>query len=324
MIEARFRFGVQVGRAWNAAEWSDTVKKAEDLGYSSLLMPDHADRQWGVFTALGAASAITRELKLGTLMLNCCLRNPVTVSKELATLDLMSDGRVECGLGAGWMFKDFERTGVMLETGAVRIRRLAEYVHILRSLWSAGDEPVTFSGEFYHFKGAKPEPRPRTAQPLLMMGGGGRQMLSLAADMADIIGVSATMFSGAVGPETGPSSSFERFLDRRRLLVDRLTMQGLARKQIQCQTFLATVTKERNEVLDSVAAPMLGLSPSEAGRSPLVLVGEVEDICDQIRRHGAELGISYWVVHSGALETFAPVVRQLSGEPLEPLVEMGG
>lgn len=313
MTQKRLRFGVQAGRATDVHEFTEAARRWEDQGYCSLLMPDHVDRQWGPLTTLAVLADRTSRMRLGPLVLNADFRNPVVLFKELATLDLIAGGRLEIGFGAGWLTNDYRRSGIEFEPAAVRIRRLAEYVRVLRLLWR--EPQPSWQGDFFHFEGARAEPRPPSAEPTVVLGGGGRQMLTLAAREADIVGVSATMFSGIVGPETGPSSTAESFRRRRRL-IDETAPGGIDAREVQCLTFAVTVTDERAQVIDQRLAPMLGLPPAEAAASPLALAGDIDQLCDLIEQHSAEFGINYWVVHGPEADAFAPVVDRLAGRPV--------
>ena len=107
-----FRFGVQVRAAPSGAAWRDLARKAESLGYSTLYVPDHFDGVWGPFTALAVAAEATTTLNVGSLVLANDFRHPVVLAREVATLDLVTEGRVELGIGAGWLRDDYDQSGI--------------------------------------------------------------------------------------------------------------------------------------------------------------------------------------------------------------------
>src|ERR1700733_5835129 len=142
-----FRFGVQLSNAETGAAWRATARKIEDLGYSTLFIPDHFEDQFGPLVALTVAAEATSTLRVGSLVFGNDYRHPVVLAKEIATLDVFSGGRVEFGLGAGWMTSDYEQAGIPNDPPAVRIDRLAESLAIMKSLWETGK--ASFDGTHY-------------------------------------------------------------------------------------------------------------------------------------------------------------------------------
>src|ERR1039458_7862708 len=142
-----FRFGVQLSSAGSPGEWRDRARQLEDLGYSTLFIPDHFDDQWAPPPALPVAAEATERLKVGSLVFDNDYRHPLVLAKECATLDLLSEGRLEVGLGAGWMRSDYDQSGITYDAPGTRVSRMAEGVQLLKRFWSG--EPVTFSGDFY-------------------------------------------------------------------------------------------------------------------------------------------------------------------------------
>ena len=139
-----FRFGVQLSKATSGAAWRDMARKIEDLGYSTLFIPDHFEDQFGPLVALTVAAEATTDLRVGSLVFGNDYRHPIVLAKEVATLDLLSEGRVEFGLGAGWMTTDYEQSGIAADPPGVRISRMAESLAVMKSLWSTG--AATFAG----------------------------------------------------------------------------------------------------------------------------------------------------------------------------------
>ncbi len=156
-----FRFAVHSALAPTMADWRERARAAEGLGYSALYVTDHFDAQFGPLVALTVAAEATQTLHVGTLVLNNDLRNPVVLAKEIASLGLAAEGRIEVGLGAGWLRTDYEESGIGYDAAAVRVERLAESLTVMKSLWSEGE--TTFEGAHYTVRGARCDPRPETA-----------------------------------------------------------------------------------------------------------------------------------------------------------------
>src|SRR5580658_6183876 len=200
-----FRFGVHAAVAPTMSAWRDRARMAEGLGYSTLYIPDHLDAQFGPLVATTVAAEATSTLHVGPVVLNNDLRNPVVLAKEIATLGLAADGRVEVGLGAGWLRSDYDEAGIEYRDARARVDRLAESLTILKSLWSDGE--VDFEGEHYRVHGARCDPRPSTP-PRLIVGGGSKRILSLAAERADTVGINTSLASGEKGGDVASQATF--------------------------------------------------------------------------------------------------------------------
>ena len=305
-----FRFGLQLSSAAGAAEWRRVARDAEALGYSTLFVPDHFDDQFGPLVALTVAAEATSTLRVGALVLGNDYRHPVVVAKELATLDVLSGGRLEVGLGAGWMTSDYEASGIVLDPPATRIARMAESLEVITALWSG--EPVTFSGAHYRITGLTGTPRPvQRPHPPIIVGGGGRRVLSLAARCADIVGVNPSLAAGAVGPEVVATTTAEHY-DERVAWVREAAGDRADELELQCLTFLVQVVDDR-EVAIAGLAELFSFDPAVVARSPVALVGTVEEIVATLEERRRRFGFSYVVVHEAEMEAFAPVVAALAG-----------
>src|SRR6478609_766962 len=202
-----FRFGVQCSSPPDitAARWRELARQVEDLGYHRLTVSDHLDDQLSPVAALMAAADATSTLRIGALVFCNDYRHPAVLAKEAATLDILSEGRFELGLGAGWMTSDYEAAGIPMDRPGVRIARLEEAIHVVRGLLSEG--PCTFAGEFYEIDGLSGSPKP-LQQPLpLMVGGGGRKVLEVAGRHADIIGLNPKLPNGVIDASAGPDAT---------------------------------------------------------------------------------------------------------------------
>ena len=309
-----FRFGVQFSKSASGADYRDSVIRIEDLGYSTVFCPDHFDDQWAPTVALTVAAEATTDLRVATLVYDVDYRHPVVLAKEIATLDLVSGGRVEFGIGAGWMSNDYHTAGISFDKAGTRIDRMIEAIDVIRGLWSG--TPVDFRGEHYVVRDITGTPNPhQPGGPPIIVGGGGKRVLTEAARRADIVGLNASLHSGTVGPETALSALGDRFLERRQWVED-AAGDRFAGIELQMNTFMTAVTKttgEADEMFEGMA-PMFGLTPEQARTIPMVLAGTVEDVCDQLHRYRELYGTSYWVIHDGEVDAMAPVVERMRGK----------
>jgi probable F420-dependent oxidoreductase len=305
-----FRFGVQLSKAESGKAWRSTARQVEDLGYSTLFVPDHLDDQFAPMVALTVAAEATTSLRVGSLVFGNDYRHPVVLAKEVATLDLLSEGRVEFGLGAGWMTSDYEQSGLVSDPPAVRIDRLAESLAIVKSLWSTGS--ATLEGSQYKVTGAIGFPEVvQKPHPPIIIGGGGRRVLGLAAREADIVGVNPSLAAGHIGREVLESATAPYYRQR----LDWLREAAGSRfdqLELQCLTFLVQIVPNRAEAVAQLAT-MLSLTEEQVEGSPIAMIGTTDQIADILRQRREELGFSYIVVHEAELEQFAPVVAALAG-----------
>jgi len=307
-----FRFGVQFSTSTSGDEYRETVRKIEDLGYSTVFCPDHFDDQWAPTVALTVAAEATTTLRVAALVYDVDYRHPVTLAKEIATLDVVSGGRVEFGIGAGWMTDDYEAAGIRFDRPGVRIDRMIEAIEVVQGLWSG--EPLDFRGSHYEISGLTGTPSPhQPGGPPIIVGGGGKRVLTEAALRADIVGLNASLHAGSVGPETALSALGERFLERRNW-VEEAAGDRFPEIELQMNTFMTAVTNttsEANEMFEGMA-PMFGLSAEQARTIPMVLAGTISDVCDQLHRYRELYGTSYWVIHEGEVDAMAPVVAKMT------------
>ncbi len=305
-----FRFAVQMEGAPSGRAWRDRARQIESLGYSTLYVPDHLGDQWGPIVALTAASEATTTLKVGALVYDNDYRHPVVLAKEMATLDLLSEGRLEVGLGAGWMRSDYDQSGIAYDEPAVRVARFEEGVQIIEALWVDGT--CTFAGQHYKVDGAVGMPRPfRQPRPTLVLGGGGRRVLGVAARHADVVGVNADLRAGHVGPEVAASVTAERF-DERIGWIRAAAGDRFAGLELQVLAFVAAITDDRQAMAEAIA-PGFGLTTEAALEVPMVVVGTVDQVCEMLQARRERYGFSYYVFHEQDIEPFAPVVARLAG-----------
>lgn len=308
--DRRFRFGVQISTATSADEWTGLARRAEELGYSSVFMPDHFGEQLAPVPALMAAADATTDLKIGTLVFANDYKHPVVLAKEVATLDLLSGGRFEFGIGAGWMNTDYEQSGIAHDRAGVRIDRLAEALTICKGLF--GPDPVTFAGDHYQLTEMVGMPKPlQTPYPPVLIGGGGKRVLTLAARVADIVGINPKIASGAVDTETAQNGAPE-LTDQKIDWVREAAGDRYADLELNMLVFAVVITDDKQGVAEMMA-PMFGLDPSLVADYPLAWIGTEDEIVETLQARRDRWDVSYLVVQADAMEAAAPIVARLAG-----------
>ncbi|MCP4223909.1 MAG: TIGR03621 family F420-dependent LLM class oxidoreductase, partial [Actinomycetia bacterium] len=272
-----FRFGVQTKAASSRAEWVELARKIEDRGYSTVTMPDHFDDQLAPSVALMAAADATEILRIGALVWCNDYRHPVVFAKEAATLDLLSEGRLELGIGAGWMTTDYSQAGLDHDRAGVRIERMAEAVEVLRGLF--GDEPFSFKGEHYSIDELDGTPKPfQKPHPPFLIGGGGPRMLRLAGRLADIVGVNPNLAVGAMTPDVASDVTAERF-DEKISWVRNGAGGRFDDLELQLRTFVVAITDDRRPLAEAMTgAGAFDLTVDQALGPPIALVGTTSPI----------------------------------------------
>jgi probable F420-dependent oxidoreductase len=305
-----FRFGVMAHKARSSAEWVETARRVEGLGYSTLVMADHFGDQLSPVPALATAAAVTESLRVGALVFCNDFRHPAELAKETATIDLLSDGRLEVGLGAGWMTEDYAWTGIPNDPPGVRIDRMIEAIAVLRGLW--GEEAFSFEGQHYRISEMKGRPRPvQAGGPPLVVGGGGKRVLSTAARLADIVGVNPNVGEGKFGPEAAASMSADATEQKLGWVRD-AAGDRFDEIEISILKFVTIVTDDRDDVAGKVGGAM-GMDGSTALASPHMLIGSAEQLIDELVEQRERWQGSYVTVQADAYEAFAPVVAALAG-----------
>ncbi len=306
-----FRFGVNAWTAGSRAEWRDKARRVEDLGYSVLTVPDHLAEIFAPIPALISAAEATNTLRVGTNVLNNDFRHPVLVAREAATADVLTDGRLQLGLGAGHMKSEYDEAGLHFEAGGTRVERLAEAVAIVKGLLNS--EEVTFTGLYYRVSGHKIHPRPvQQPHPPILIGGNGRQLLTLAAREADIVGLSGITFRSG-GVERDVSSWRTAGVDERLQLVRQAAGDRYELLELSALIQRVVVTDDRRQAAEDLARRWPQLSPADILQSPYVLLGTVDQQVEDLQARRERWGISYYVIFEPFVEAFAPVVARLAG-----------
>jgi probable F420-dependent oxidoreductase len=303
-----FRFAVTARWSGSGSRWRDVARRAEDLGYDVLLVTDHMGTQLAPIPALMAAADATTRLRVGSFVFANDYRNPVMLAKEIATIDMLSGGRVEVGIGAGWNVGDYRELGIPYDAPAVRVSRLEESVVLLKRLLS--ETNVDHTGEHYTVRGAKIMPRPlQRPHPPLMIGGGGPRVLRLAARHADIV---------TFAPQVNASGRPRLDALTEKALAERVTRfrtaAGDRAERIELNVFVfdAAVTDRARSLMAAVSG-YLRRAANGVVRSPFVLYGSRSSLRELLLERRERLGLSYISVPGNAMREFAPIVAELRG-----------
>ena len=310
-----FRFGVELKGPLPGLTWAQTAQRLEELGYSNLVVPDHFDDQFAVGPALAAAAAATNTLRLGAQVYCNDYRHPVMLAKEVATLDVLSNGRMDLGLGAGWKRVDYVEAGMDYDPPGVRIERMDESLQIIRSLFADG--PVNFEGEHYTIRGLEGLPKPVQSPIPMLIGGGGRRMLSLAARHADIVGVNPNLRSGEFDLETINDVLPDRF-DAKLEWVREAAGDRFNQLEFSVLVASAQMTEGGRATTAAIeaTAEMFGQPAEAVADVPMLLIGSPTEIADTLRQRRQRWGFNYIVLQAdnSDLASFASVISELAGE----------
>jgi probable F420-dependent oxidoreductase len=318
-----FRFTAQVPDLTGSPdEWRSQLARIEDAGFSTAAIADHFTGGYTLdpFVVLTQVAAHTTSLRVQTAVLGNDYRHPVQTHRMAATLDLVSGGRLELGLGAGWMRTDYEAAGLTYDRPGVRIDRLTESIAILKGLF--GSEPFTFEGEHYQVHDLVGVPATvQQPHPPILIGGGGRRMLRLAGREADIVGVNANLSAGDVGQSSVLDVSWEMMAEKVGWVQEGATAAGRDFETIELSMaqWLLLVTDDRSQadaLLAKIAAKV-GVDVQWLDQAPGVLVGAPSRCIEKLHEMRDRLGISYVQVHAGPravdLRGVEQVVSELAG-----------
>lgn len=304
-----FRFGTGVFTASSAQKFAESAKRVESLGYDVFVVPDHFHTEGlAPVPALLAAANATDHLRVGSTVFDNDFRHPALLAKEAATVDLLTSGRLEFGIGAGWKKKEYDQVGLTWDPASVRVSRLEEAVKLIKSLWTGA--PVTFHGSHYRVTDLINYPQPaQRPHPPIFIGGGGRRLLSMAAREADIVGIIARAL-----PEGGldVSADTEAVLREKIDWVRNAAGNRIADIELQSLIWKVVVTDHRESHARQVADAHR-LPEEHVLQSPYFLIGTVDSIAEQLIAQRSAFGLSYFVVYPEDLEAFAPVVARLRG-----------
>jgi probable F420-dependent oxidoreductase len=307
-----FRFGVMAPRAESAKQYREIAQKAEDLGYATLYVPDHfVDHPLGPIPAMAMAAEATTTLRIGSLVFGNDYRHPVVLARDAATLDLLSDGRLELGIGAGWMTVDYEKAGIPLDPPGVRVSRMQEAVTILKGLMSDG--PFSFDGDHYKITDLDGLPKPvQRPHPPIVIGGGAKRVLSYAAREADIIGINANLKSGVAEHPESAKSLTPQATDQKLAWVRDAAGKRFEDIEIQTMVGFQMFTDDSRQIAEAMA-PAFEVTPDEVLDSPIALVGTIDEMVERLEHRRDRWQMSYHVIGHDHLDAFAPAVARLAG-----------
>ena len=306
---APFRFGAQGWGATDGADWLAKARRAEALGYATFVVPDHFVRRLGPMAALAAAAAATTTLRVGTFVASNDFRHPVVLAQEAATIDLLSGGRFELGIGAGWLRSEYEAAGIPFDPPEVRVARLAESVRLLKRLFA--EEAVTSTGDHYRTTDLAIVPKPvQRPHPPILIGGGGRRVLELAAREADIVGLAPR--SRADGTLDPTDITLEATARKVRWVRDAagIRFDGL---ELNVFVYAVEITDDRTTAATRLA-PDFDLPPAALIASPHTLIGSVDEIVAAMQARREQFGLSYVIVPENLMDTLAPLIPRLAGQ----------
>ncbi len=319
-----FRFAVQSFHADSADAWREDARKTESQGYSALHLADHLIgpgpaleatnhplQTLAAVPAIAVAAEATTTLRVGCRVFCIDYRPAAVLAKEAATLDFLSGGRLEMGLGAGWLRGEYEAVGIPFDPIGVRIDRLAETVAFVKAHMAKGQ--LDIAGDHVTARGYEGAPQPvQQPHPPIMIGGGGKRVLSLAAREADIVSLNFNNRSGVLGADGVKSGTADATAEK----IGWIREAAGARfdeLELEIGCYFAFVGPGTEKIAQGMGAS-LGLTAEEMRAHPHGVFGEVSAVCDELERRRERYGISYITVGAEARDAFAPVVARLSGK----------
>lgn len=314
MLKARpFRFGVIAESRPSREQWVSLFRRVEELGYATFLLADHFVNEFLPTAVLMAAADATSTLRVGSFVFDNDFRHPALLAKEVAALDLLSDGRFEFGIGAGWHRPEYDQIGMPFERAGLRISRLEEALRIAKEFFT--QETVTFAGEHYHITNLQAFPKPvQRPYPPIFIGGGGQKLLSLAGREADIVGLHVRVKDDG---SVDASERSEAALAQKIAWVRQAAGERFAAIELNLLIASVIITENRQQAAEQYLREYgrPGTTTGEILTSPYHLIGSVEQIAAQLQRLREQFGISYFVVGDEVMEAFAPLVARLAQHP---------
>jgi probable F420-dependent oxidoreductase len=316
MATRPFRFGVQDRNASDGTSWAAKARRYEDIGFSVLTLADHFDDQLAPIAAMTAAACATTTLRVGCLVFDNDYRHPLVFAKEMATLDVISGGRVEIGMGAGWMGSDYAEAGIPYDPPGTRVSRFIEGVRVVKALLS--EDEVHFRGEHYTITGHRALPKPvQKPHPPIVIGGGGPRVLAFAAREADVVNMNPMNLGNDNWAETNVNDASEEATDRKMGWVR--DAAGTRFDDIELGVTVAFVieTDDRRALARGIAAGLSQVDgrptdPERVLASPHVLVGTIDEMAATLQARRERWGFSYITFVADAAETVAPLVTRLA------------
>ena len=323
-----FRFSLQSFNTDSPANWRNLIAKTEDLGYSTFFLADHflstgpaLDSTFHPPQMLAAVPAIamaleqTTSLRVGCRVFCNDYRHPIILAKEAATMDYLSGGRLEFGLGAGWIKSEYEAVNLAFDEFPERFSRFAEFVHAYKDFMSG--EPLNIDGESIRWSGFSGTPAPaQHPYPPLMIGGGSKKILSFAGQEADIVSLNFNNRAGMLGPD-GMTSGLAAATAKKIDWIKAGAGARFANIELEIGAYNTIITDHQQATAASIG-DMLGMTAEDILTHPHCLIGSVDYICEELQRRREVYCISYIAVlddgTNNMVETFAPIVARLAGK----------
>jgi probable F420-dependent oxidoreductase len=312
-----FRFGVHSSDAQSGEAWAAAARRFETLGFSTLMLRDHFDRQLAPIAAMTAAACATTTLNVGCLVFDNDYRHPLVLAKEMTTLDRLSGGRVEVGLGAGWMEPDYTQSGIPFDAPRDRASRLVEAVGVMKAFFAGGT--VDFSGDHYTITAHEMYPPSfRAPRPRMLLVAGGPRLTRLAATEADIVAINPAKKSNAEWADQNLSDASAEAVDRKVNMVRDAAGARYGDIELQIVVPFVVPTDDREgtaqAIADSLPAdPDIDLSAKTVLSSPFVLIGTEDQICETLVERRDRWDLSYYVFNDDSIDAVAPIVARLAG-----------
>ena len=317
-----FRFGVQSFNAENAEDWTTQVQRAEELGFSAFHLADHIlgagpaleksnhpVQNLAAIPAMAYAAAVTKTINIGCRVFCVDYHLPIVLIKSAMTIDKLSNGRLEFGLGAGWITEEYEALGITKDEPAVRIDRLGDVIEGIKAY--CGEGPAELSNNTINWKDFEGSPKP-ISKPPIMIGGGSPRILRLAGREADIVSLNFNNRSGMIGPD-GVGKSTAEETEKKMRWIKEGAGDRFDDLEIEIGAYFSFVMDDPSPVLGPFAQSF-GLSEDEMRNHPHALFGSVDTICEELERRRELYGISYITVGLDTMESFAPIVEKLNGK----------
>lgn len=318
-----FRFSVQAFAPASAAEWYDTARAAEDLGYSCLHLADHyfgpgdaasaarhPPQLVAAIPAMMAAAAVTTDLRVGARVMCVDYHHPVVLAKSLATIEMLSGGRLEAGFGAGWITSEYEAMGLSMDRPGTRIDRMLEYVEVARAFFAGSELDVR--GRHVAVGGMTGAPAsPRPGGPPIMIGGGSPRVLRAAGAVADIVSLNFDNSAGVLGGR-GLASGTAAATAEKIAWVREGAGERFAEIELETAAYFVAVTDDAPTTIAGMSRGF-GMSPDDIAGHVNFLIGSVDELCETLEQRRHDFGISYVCVAASSMHDFAPVVARLAG-----------
>ncbi|MEZ4660391.1 MAG: TIGR03621 family F420-dependent LLM class oxidoreductase [Caldilineaceae bacterium] len=316
-VSRNFRFGTAI-QASSRFDLIDQIRRVEQLGYDAVTVNDHVSMpRWGPISMLAAVAALSSSLSLSSTVFGNDFRHPALLANEAATIDLISDGRLELGIGTGWWEPDYAQAGIPFEAPGTRVSRLIEAIHVMKGLFS--DEPCTFSGKHYTIRNLNGMPKPiQRPHPRILIGGGGKRMLSLAAREANIVSINPTTKDGTMDFQTYSPDAFDQKVE----WIRQAAGTRFDELELHSMLFGVIITDDQQQAADSwirqvesmVNAP-IGLSVEDVLASPYILMGTVDQMVAKLEFCRDKYGVSYFTTASMiSMDILGPVIAQIKGK----------